>query len=271
EIAVLEVGLGGRLDATNVVSPMATAITSIAFDHQLYLGTTLAEIAFEKAGIIKPGIPVVVGTLPSDAMRVVERMALERGAEIGRTAPADVATITVGLRGDHQRGNAAVAAGVLMSVNRRGIRVTADAIAEGFAQPSWPGRLDERLLAGGRELLLDAAHNPAGAGALASYLSTDPMRRPLVFAAMRDKDIDGMFRALMPAIGSLVLTRASNPRSSDPESLAAHARAVAAEVPVVVEPSVTDALAAAWRASPRIVVAGSIFLLGDVMQRLGLH
>jgi dihydrofolate synthase/folylpolyglutamate synthase len=271
EIAVLEVGLGGRLDATNVVSPVATAITSIAFDHQLYLGSTLAEIAFEKAGIIKPGIPVAVGALPGEAMRVVERVALERGAEIVRTAPADVATVTVGLRGDHQRGNAAVAAGALGIVNRRGMGVTADAIARGFANPSWPGRLDERQVGGGRALLLDAAHNPAGAVALASYLSTDSMKRPLVFAAMRDKDVDGMFGALMPAIGSLVLTRASNPRSADPESLAARARAVAAEVPIVVQPSVADALAAAWRTSPRIVVAGSIFLLGDVMQQLGLH
>jgi dihydrofolate synthase/folylpolyglutamate synthase len=270
EVAALEVGLGGRLDATNVVTPVATAITSIALDHQRYLGSTLAEIAFEKAGIVKPAVPVVVGPLSDEAMHVVERVALERGAEIIRTSPADVAGLTIGLRGDHQRANAGVAAAVLRTVDRSGIRVTADAVAEGLAHPSWPGRIDERTLAGGRELLLDAAHNPAGAAALASYLSQeDAMKRPLVFAAMRDKDVDGMFAALLPAIGSLVVTRASNPRSADPDALAARARAIAPALPVRVETSVTDALASAWRASPRIVVAGSIFLLGDVLKSIG--
>src|SRR5262249_8818746 len=161
--------------------------------------------------------------------------------------------LTVGLRGEHQRANAAVAAAVLKTIDRRGIAVPAGAIAEGLARPDWPGRLDERRLADGRELLLDAAHNPAGAAALASYLSTEAMKRPLVFAAMRDKDVDGMFAALLPTIESLVVTRASNRRSADPDALAAHARAIAPELPIDVEPSAADALASAWRASPRIV------------------
>jgi dihydrofolate synthase / folylpolyglutamate synthase len=271
DVAVLEVGLGGRLDATNVVSPIATAITSIAFDHQLYLGSTLAEIAYEKAGIIKRQVPVVVGLLPAEAMDVVERVAAERVAELIRTSPDDVAGRAVGLRGQHQRANAAVALRLLETIDRRGVRVPTRAIDFGLGNPVWPGRLDERRLPDGRELLLDAAHNPAGAAALASYLGTEPMKRPLVFAAMRDKDVDSMFAALLPAAASLVVTRASNPRSADPELLASRARALAPGLAVRTESSVADALAAAWGASPRIVVAGSIFLLGDVMQQLGLH
>lgn len=271
EIAVLEVGLGGRLDATNIVSPVVTAITSIALDHQLYLGSTLAEIAFEKAGIIKAGVPVVVGPVDPESLGVIARVANERGAALIRATPADAAAFTLGLHGDHQRANAGVAVRLLEQLTARGVGVPSDAVARGLADPEWPGRLDQRRLPDGRELLLDAAHNPAGAAALASYLTAESQRRPLVFAAMRDKDIDGMFRILLPAIGAAVMTRASNPRSADPGMLADSARTIAPALPIAIEPSSTDALAAAWRMSPRIVVAGSIFLLGDVMQQLGLH
>ena len=193
EIAVLEVGLGGRLDATNVVNPpelLATAITSIAFDHQLYLGASLREIALEKAGIIKPGVPVVVGPLEPDAAAAIDDVAASRGAVVIRASAGDCDGMTIGLAGVHQRANAAVAVRVLQIVDARGIAVPAHAIAAGLADPQWPGRLDRRRLADGRELLLDAAHNPAGAASLASYLTDeggDP--RPLVFAAMRDKDV----------------------------------------------------------------------------------
>ena len=271
EIAVLEVGLGGRLDATNIVSPVVTAITSIALDHQLYLGSTLAEIAFEKAGIIKAGVPVVVGPVDPESLGVIARVANERGAALIRATPADAAPFTLGLYGDHQRANAGVAVRVLEQLTARGVGVPSDAVARGLANPEWPGRLDQRRLPDGRELLLDAAHNPAGAAALATYLTAESQRRPLVFAAMRDKDIDGMFRILLPAIGAAVMTRASNPRSADPGMLADSARTIAPALPIAIEPSSTDALAAAWRMSPRIVVAGSIFLLGDVMRQLGLH
>jgi len=272
-VAVLEVGLGGRLDATNVVSPphlAATAITSIACDHQLYLGTTLHEIAIEKAGIIKPGVPVVVGPLEPDAAAAIDEVAASRGAEVIRTHARDCDGMAVGLAGAHQRANAAVALGVLRLLDARGLSVSAQAIADGVAHPQWPGRLEVRRLPDGRELLLDAAHNPAGAASLASYLLTEGGEpRPLVFAAMRDKDIAGMFAALLPTVGHLILTRASNARSADPRLLAEHARAIAPSLPSAIAPALGDALDAAWRASPRIVVAGSIFLLGDVMRRVG--
>jgi len=270
EIAVLEVGLGGRLDATNVVAPIATAITSIAFDHQLYLGGTLGEIAREKAGIIKPGVPVVVGPVPREAAAVIDAIAAERGAGVIRAAAADVDGFSIGLAGAHQRANAAVALHVLALVDARGIAVPRHAIAAGLAEPHWPGRLDLRRLPDGRELLLDAAHNPAGAAALASYLqSLSSAPPPLVFAAMRDKAVAEMFAALLPTVGSLVVTRASNARSAEPDALAALARAAAPGLPIAVEPVVVDALATAWRSAPRIVVAGSIFLLGDVLKLVG--
>jgi len=271
DVAVLEVGLGGRLDATNVVTPIATAITSIAFDHQLYLGSTLAEIAFEKAGIVKPGVPLVIGELEPEARAAIERVARERQAPVIAATAAAVAGFDIGLRGRHQSANAAIAAALLEVADRAGLRVPRDAVAEGLRHPDWPGRLDERRLPDGRELLLDAAHNPAGAASLASYLRDDATKRPLVFAAMRDKDVTGMLREMLPAISLLVTTRASNPRSADPAALAERARALVASADVRAVDSLDDALAVAWSRSPRIVVAGSIFLLGDVMRRLGLH
>jgi dihydrofolate synthase/folylpolyglutamate synthase len=270
DVAVLEVGLGGRLDATNVVAPpqlVATAITSIAFDHQLYLGGSLREIAFEKAGIVKPGVPLVVGPLAAEALGAIESVARERGAPVVHAVPEDAAGVPIGLPGAHQIANAAIAIRLLQIVDAHGLRVPSAAIHAGLAEPGWPGRLETRQLPGGRELLLDAAHNPAGAAALASYLDGESgAKRPLVFAAMRDKDVAGMFAALLPSVSRLIATRASNPRSAEPEVLAERARALAPGLPIATAPFIGDALAEAWRHSPRIVVAGSIFLLGDVQK-----
>jgi dihydrofolate synthase/folylpolyglutamate synthase len=267
DIAVVEVGLGGRLDATNVVSPVATAITSIAFDHERFLGSTLRDIAIEKAGIIKPDVPVVVGDLGPEAAAAIEEVAHARSASIVRASAADVRGLTIGLEGAHQRANAAIAVRLLETIDARGTPVGRDAIAAGLASTNWPGRLDLRRLADGRELLLDAAHNPAGAATLASYLrSRFDSAPPLVFAVMRDKDIGGMLDALLPVVGRLVVTRASNRRSEDPDAIADFARARAPSLAITVEPSVPQALDIAWRAAPRLVVAGSIFLLGDVLR-----
>ena len=269
DVAVLEVGLGGRLDATNVVTPTVTAITSIALDHQQYLGTTLRDIVREKAGIIKSGVPVVVGALPAEADAVVDEIARERSAEVIRVAPDAVASFAIGLAGAHQRMNAAVAVKILQVLDSHGVSVPPRAIAHGLAHPDWPGRLDLRRLADGREALLDAAHNPAGAAALASYLhgwhGGEP-RPPLVFAAMRDKDLAGMFAALLPEVASVVVTRASTPRAAAPDELAAIVRAIDPEKPLIIASTPQAALDEAWRTSRRIVVAGSIFLLGDVIK-----
>ena len=293
DVAIIEVGLGGRLDSTNVITPVATAITSIAFDHEAYLGHSLGAIAVEKAGIIKPQVPVVVGRVPGEAEAAIEEVARERGAELVRawdgvtvdpvvharggptrvrlrTPMHDYGEITLSLRGTHQIGNAVVAVRLLELLDRRGIAAPAGAIVEGLATVTWPGRLDHRQFPDGREMLLDAAHNPAGAAMLAGYIAdTFDEKPPLVFAAMRDKDAARMFEVLLPAVGALIVTRASTTRSADPETLARHAMAVAPGLRVIVEPARAGALAAAWNISPRIVVAGSIFLLGDVLKEMG--
>src|SRR5262249_2523723 len=267
EVAVLEVGLGGRLDATNVVAPLVTAITSIAFDHQRYLGDTLREIAAEKAGIIKPNVPVVLGPVEAEADQAIERIATACGAELVRASPCDADGFVVGLAGAHQRVNAGVAVRVLQLVHDRGIAVRRAAVASGLAEPDWPGRLDRRQLADGRVLLLDAAHNPAGAVALASYLKADGRGpRPLGFAGMRDKGVRGMLTVLLPETSPLIATAASTPRSAEPESIAAIAHELSPALPIATEPAPEAALAHAWRLSSTIVVAGSIFLLGDVLK-----
>jgi dihydrofolate synthase/folylpolyglutamate synthase len=178
--------------------------------------------------------------------------------------------VVLGLRGDHQADNAAVAVKLLELIDERGLAVSAAAIVEALERTSWPGRLDIRRTADGREALLDAAHNPDGAAALAQFLRGSPFESaPLVFAAMRDKNADGMLRALTPVVGHVVVTRASHARSGDPAELGARVRAVAPSMPVTMTYSASEALETAWRISPRIVVAGSIFLIGDVMKEAG--
>jgi len=272
DIAVVEVGLGGRLDSTNVIDPVVTAITSIDFDHQQYLGNTLAGIAGEKAGIIKRGVPVVVGDVTPDAFAVIDAIARERGAALIRATEGgrDYGPIRLGLRGAHQTANAKVAMRVLEALQRQGIAIPDAAIVDGLTAVRWPGRLEHRTLANGREIVLDAAHNPAGAAALASYLHSLSGPKPtLVFGAMRDKDVDAMLTVLLPAFGRLIVTRPSNPRAADPEELAARVRALFPAFPVEVVPSPGAALTAAQSSAPLVVVAGSIFLLGDVIPEIG--
>jgi dihydrofolate synthase/folylpolyglutamate synthase len=234
-----------------------------------------------------------VGDVPPEAATVIERVAGERGAELIRagdgvelsvlppdavsgnvfrlcTPAADYGTIRLALHGAHQIGNAIAAVRLLEAIHVRGLPITQSAVVGGLEQVRWPGRLERRLLTGGRELILDAAHNPAGAAALTSYLRSAAGTPPvLVFAAMRDKDAKGMLDVLLPAVGRVIVTKASNSRSADPHALAADARALAPGTPVEIVPSPIAALEAAWTHSPRVVVAGSIFLLGDIMKEIG--
>jgi dihydrofolate synthase/folylpolyglutamate synthase len=263
EIAVVEAGLGGRLDATNVVHPIVSAITSIALDHEALLGDTLPAIAGEKAGIIKPGVPVVIGDLPADAETVVRRVAGAKGAPVHGVAadwPRRFEGVEPALRGRHQHGNIGVAVAVLDLLGGAGITVTDAAIRAGIEQVRWPGRL-EHIVSGGVEYLVDAAHNPAGAGALAAYLRdigwTDGV---LVFGAMKDKDLAGMLSELAPVVASIVCTTAPTPRAEPAARLGELARAAGAAVHVEEDPAA--AIAAARARSRRVIVAGSIFLIG---------
>lgn len=292
DVAVCEVGLGGRLDATNVLTPVATAITSIAFDHEQYLGHTLREIALEKAGIIKPAVPVIVGPVADEAADAIRGIATERGApliaamdgtSIGpvsstvdgaqsfelRTGARAYGTVRLALAGSHQLTNAIVAVRLLEEAERCGIPVGERAIIDALASVRWPGRLDHRVLPDGTDLLLDAAHNAAGAARLAEYLGTLVEKRTLVFSAMRDKDATAMLQALLPAVAGVIVTRASNPRANEPDVLAHLVHTLAPDQRVDIEERPADAVARARKARRPVVVAGSIFLLADVLREIG--
>lgn len=287
QVAVVEVGLGGRFDATNVVRPDVVAIVSVDLDHERQLGATIAEVAAEKAGIIKPGAALVVGRLPAEAERVVDAAAAAAGVapRRGRDATVDVeaaggsCAITVrtasgtygpvrlALAGRHQVDNAVVAVLALEALAERGHRIPASAVEAGLSSARWPGRL-QWIEDGDGQILIDGAHNPAGARALASYLLESGLAPlPLVFGVMQDKAVDGMLAALAPVARPLIATRAPGSRALDAESLARHAASFG--IDVVAEPDPVAALARARQGRRPVAVAGSLFLAGAVLEHLG--
>jgi len=272
DVAIVEVGLGGRFDATNVLKPAITAITSIAFDHERHLGHTLSEIAFEKAGIAKPGVPMVIGRLPAEAAARITQVAAEVGAPIvdahASTSDRTYPPLTLALAGRHQRENAAVAVAILERWSTMQSYVPTAAIVTGLTQCEWPGRLEWLRLPRG-EVLIDAAHNPAGAQALASYLEdTRSAKLPIVFAAMADKDVAGMIRALRPMASMFVATTVPNARARSADEMAAVIREHAPGVDVIAAAPAEAAVARALERAPRIVACGSIYMIGPLRARL---
>ena len=282
DVAVLEVGLGGRLDATTVGTPAVTALARIDLDHQEVLGATLAAIAAEKAAIIRSGVAVSAAQAPEAADVLIARAAavgvplLMEGRELSvrvRARDLDAQTIDAagpgwrleGLRlpllGVYQPSNALVA---LAAARTLGVRDAA--CREGLARARWPGRF-EVLRARDRIVVLDGAHNPAGAAALAASLTEwfGTMPLTLVFGALRDKDAPGMLAALAPRARRLIFTASSSPRAARPEALRDAAPAGAA---VELAESAPEALALAAREprTPILCVAGSLSLLGDVLR-----
>jgi dihydrofolate synthase/folylpolyglutamate synthase len=233
---------------------------------------------------------VVIGELPEEARRVVERACAERsaplhgvGAEssVSRTRERGLTTVSLqtvrrryppivlALRGDHQVQNATVAVRLLEILDEIGIHVSGEAVATGLATARWPGRLDLVDGGNGREVLLDGAHNPAGAAALASYLRSEwPTGLPLVFGAMRDKDLAGVLRALAPVARPLILTTAPGLRAAEAEDLAAIAYSLGIQDLLVCR-DVRGALDAGWNRRPLIAAAGSLYLAGHVLALLG--
>jgi dihydrofolate synthase / folylpolyglutamate synthase len=290
QFAALEVGLGGRLDSTNIVEPVAAAITTIDFDHQQYLGNTLAAIAAEKGGVIRPGISVVLGPVSGEARDVLASMCAAAGAKLveaerdvrfesknaeGRTSirletPArDYGWIPLGLRGAHQVSNAIVAVRLLEHLGQL-VPLKADAIVSGIRDVRWPGRLQMIETEGGRHVLLDAAHNPAGAWALATYLKREfPEPLPIVFGTMRDKDAALMLKTLLPVVSEIVMTEPPTPRARSADELAAIARKLSPRSRIEIVPEPRAALDCAWTYCPVVCAAGSIFLIGDLLARLG--
>lgn len=294
DVTVLEVGLGGRFDSTNVCSPMLSIITSISFDHTRQLGNRLASIAGEKAGIVKRGRPVVSGATVPEAAEVIERICRERraplsllGRDFSFTSQPGVVTsvldrklrvqmasperawpsMEVGLLGEHQAANAAVAIRSVELLRQQGLHIPDASVQQGLAQVQWPARLevvDRRPL-----VVLDCAHNVASVQALVDTLAASfpPGRRLLVLACSTDKDLPGMVRVLGPHFHHAFLTRFhSNPRSAPPEQLA-ELFAETCDLPTTICPTAADAWTAARqaaRAEDLICVAGSVFLAGEL-------
>jgi dihydrofolate synthase/folylpolyglutamate synthase len=269
EIAVLETGLGGRLDAVTVAEPLATAITSIGLDHTGYLGRTLPEIAREKAGILKPGVPCFLGRLPAEADDAIAAIATRVGAPIARLGrDFDPPVGPLGLAGPHQRDNAAIATALAGAAAARiGRALEQQTVGRALADTTWPGRLEWL----GDDLLFDCAHNAEGARALAAALPDMAAGRrvALLVSIARDKDPESIFAALAPVSRALVATRSESPRALPPDALAAHARRFFADV--AAHDDATIALGAARRlAGPGclVVVCGSMFLVGALRARL---
>ena len=299
DLAVVEVGLGGRLDATHAWDGGVAVVTNVALDHTDRLGTTIPEIAREKAAIIERGDVAVTGA-DGEGLAVIRRRARRVGAPLRVVAPApilgwdrDGLTIElprlgptrIGLRGRHQAHNAAIADATLDALAEAGIAsVDDDARRRGYANARWPGRLELLEVPGrgrstaSREVLLDGAHNPAGAAALATALDDlrphlAPGRATLLMAMMADKDVTASVAALARAAalrGARVMaTQVEGPRAMPAPELAAIWRAAGHGVDVVAEPSVERALEAALgNGSGPVVVAGSLYLVGEVRGRL---
>lgn len=273
DVVVLETGLGGRLDATNVVMPELSVITPVDFDHEAFLGSSIELIASEKAGIIKEGRPVVLGPQRPEAFSVLERKSLElsarvtlssslriEGKVVGRHGSRfdlvsdDVIHIECPLAGEHQVENARTAAAALRVFGLDNVIITA-----GIFGAVWPGRLER--VPRNPEFILDGAHNPAGAAALAAYIrefyADEPVR--LIYGAMRDKAIDEVTGILFPLAAEVILTAPDQARALNPESIlevTGHAHAL-------VIPKVSDALAAAKARPMTTFVTGSLFLVGE--------
>lgn len=286
ELAILETGLGGRLDSTTAANAAIVGITPIAMDHEQYLGHTLEQIAAEKAAIIRPGVEAVIGRQPPAAMRVLQQRCaetgvvpvLENGAQIieetttdGRfrvTLETDTRRyegVWLGLRGRHQIENAAMAIRLAELLRTQGFAIPDSAITSGISNAQHPGRLE--MIPHDPPFLLDGAHNPAGAVALREYLDEfAPRPLTLVFGAMRDKQLDQIGEILFPVADSLILTTVDNPRSATIEMLDEIA-ARYAKGAVVHAASSFDALRVATERAPAkglICIAGSLYLIGEM-------
>lgn len=287
ELAILETGLGGRLDSTTAANARIVAITQVALDHQEYLGHTIESIAAEKAAIIRPGVHAVIAKQQPEAMAVLVRRCEETGVrpvfDVGlrtiktttsdgrfcvsfQTANHRYDDVCIGLRGRHQIDNAAVAIRLAEALkNFEGFEISQTAIVNGIAGTQHPGRLE--LIGQNPGFLLDGAHNPAGCQSLRDYLDEFGSRPlTLVFGAMRDKQLDQIGELLFPTADVLVLTKIDNPRSASLEMLQTVATRYA-RAKVIETESSSEALRVAREKTPAeglICIAGSLYLIGEM-------
>ena len=290
DLALLEVGLGGRFDATNIVTPVAGVITPIGLEHRQYLGDTLEAIATEKAGVIKAGMVVVTTETTPAVVALFEETCRQRGARLIRADAGTAVRVTLvgdrpeilvttprrayrsfrlGLVGDHQVSNATGVIRLLEALSDIGVGVDADAIVTGLSTVVWPGRLELVRVGDRGAILLDAAHNPAAAVALSTYLrATFPAGLPIVLGVMRDKDIDGIVGALVSCATRFVCTAPDTPRAVAVNKLAERVRRRAGSTPVTADRTPWHAVEAAWGWSRTVCVTGSIVLVGEVLSAI---
>lgn len=282
EVQVIEVGIGGRLDATNVVEPTVAAIVSVGMDHVEVLGPDLASIAREKAGILKPGRPGVVGSLPPEAARVVRRVSEEVGASLDPAPGAlgweggvgegrgvlcgpdgERRPVSLGLAGRHQTENAKVVLGIVSHLRDQGLSVPVSAVAEGLERARLAGRLMEVR----RGWWVDGAHNPEGASALAAALKSGvgPSRPVLVFGCGRERDPVALVAPLRDQISSVLAVQAAHPAARSADEVAAHLAGL--ELPVTVGGRIQEVWASLAGREP-LLFAGSLYLIGELMERL---
>lgn len=291
DCAVVEVGMGGRLDSTNILTPLASIIANISYDHTFILGDTLDKIAAEKGGIIKSGVPVVISPQQLEALATLRKVAAAQRAPITlvgedllfeavshsldgqrirlwqQDAEDAAEEFEVGLLGPHQMENAAAAYAALKIVNDAGLPVSAEAIRTGFKQVRWPGRFE--VHSGHPTVVYDGAHNRYSARVLALSMKDyfDGQPYVLVFGASEDKDIAGMFAELLPGASALVLTHANHPRATKLEDLRTLSKGFSDPIVEVSTPETALAEAAKLAGEDGIIlVTGSLYIVGQLSQ-----
>jgi dihydrofolate synthase/folylpolyglutamate synthase len=285
DLAILEVGLGGRFDATNVAPAVLSAVTSIGLDHTQELGDTLSQIAREKAGIFRPGRPALARSTAPEALETLRRAAEETGADwhdasaeltvrlegtgiegtrFALTTPRRKIPLATPLPGAHQAWNSALAVRAAELLSEPALALTEARLADGVRSVRWPGRL-ERFVAGGRAVLLDGCHNPEGAASLAAFLADAGLagRCPLVFGAVADKDVEGIAGILFPAVLGVTLVTVSSPRAATAEALARRVPSAPGGVSTGRDAAEAIETLLAEGGSAPIIVAGSLYLVGE--------
>jgi dihydrofolate synthase/folylpolyglutamate synthase len=289
DVVVWETGLGGRLDATNVVTPLASVITNIAFDHTQYLGETLPQIAIEKCGIIKPGIPVVTASVAEEVLRVIRATTTAQGCPltiVGQEVHAtrlsedeqgqrveltgtrqDYGPVTIPLLGAHQTINCATA---IAALEASGLPVTPLQVSEGLSQTTWPGRF--QIVNHHPTVVLDGAHNAAAAERLAATLRErcTGQKLTLILGVLRDKNYDQMCQILAPLAERILCVPVNSERTCDPDQLARWCMATNPRLRITIARNLAEAYAQARSENAEaIVITGSLFLVGEALDRLG--
>ena len=275
DLVIWETGLGGRLDSTNIVTPLASVITNIALDHQQWLGDTLGKIAAEKAGIIKPGVPTVTSADEPEALGVIEKIAQEKQAPLTRVTRASCLQAGVGmaalsLPGEHQKLNAALALATV-GILQKQIAVTEEQIRAGLAGVNWPGRLQSIQKPDGKDILLDGAHNVAGAKVLREALEKSfPLAgRTLILGVLQDKDWQHICETLAPLAARIFTVPVSSERTADAKDLAAACGALNPSSEILACANLAEALKKSAD-DAFVIVTGSLYLVGEALEMLGL-